>query len=186
MSPLYSIVIPTRGERSASLYICVDSIQKHTSNYELIIVDAENMGLNEKINKGILMSTGEYIILLHDDVTVHEDWLVELADVGCFRVMEQNGVFECWGGIGGGFCTNPMLFPDYSAFLILRREALADIGLTDPAYKEPGWQDTDYGQQIRSKGYKIKCLPGTITHRALNQTLSTENEVYYKKKWSLV
>ena len=180
----FSIVIPTRGERSESLDICVESIKKYTTDYELIIINNEGMGLNSKINRGILASTGEYIVLLHDDVTVHEGWLDEVAAVGCFRVMEQNDIFECWGGIGGGFCTDPKLSPDYSAFILLSRTALMDIGLTDPFYEEPGWQDTDYGQQVRAAGFKIKCLSGTITHRALNQTLAPENKVHYDEKWS--
>ncbi len=181
----FSIIIPTRNTRSQSLQIAADSIREHTKDYELIVVEGEDLGLNEKLNKGILASRGEYIVMLHDDVTVHEGWLDELADVGALRTMEMNGVFECWGGLGGGYCSDINQHPDYSAFLVVKREALAEIGLPDPAYKEPGWQDTDYGQQIRAKGYKITCLPGTITHRALNSTLSATNEAYYKQKWGL-
>lgn len=181
---MFSIIIPTRSSRSKSLQIAADSIREHTEDYELLIVEGEELGLNEKINKGIIASRGEYIVMLHDDVTVHEGWLDELADVGCFRVMEQNGAFECWGGIGGSFCTDPKLNPDYSAFMLVKKDTLADIGFVDPFYMEPGYQDTDFGQQIRAKGYKIKCLSGTITHRSLNSTLSSENEVYYKNKWN--
>lgn len=177
-----SIVIPTRG-RPEQLERCLQSIAEHTDDCEVIVVEHEG-GLNEKINYGMRRATGDYIALLHDDVEVTEGWADTLADVGSFKIGENNDSFDCWGGLGSGYCTDPDQKPDYSAFILLSREAYAKIGQTDEAYKEPGWQDNDYGKQIKAVGYDIVCLPGKIIHRpARKAPLSEVNRRYFEGKW---
>jgi len=177
-----SIVIPTRG-RPDGLKRCLDSINQHTTDCEVIVVDHDG-GLNEKINYGMRMATGDYITLLHDDVEVTAGWADTLSDVGAFKIGEMNDTLICWGGIGGGYCTDPSSNPDYSAFLVLSRRAYATIGQTDEFYKEPGHQDADYGKQIKKAGYEITCLPGKIIHRpARHAPLSDENRIYFEGKW---
>lgn len=178
-----SIVIPTRG-RPEQLQRCLDSINAHTDDCEIIVVDHEG-GLNEKINYGMRMATGDYIALLHDDIEVTSGWADTLADVGSFKIGENNDSFDCWGGLAGGYCTDPNSSPDYSAFLVLSRTAYARIGQTDEAYREPGWQDNDYGKQIQAAGYSIQCLPGKIIHRpARKAPLSEVNRRYFEGKWA--
>lgn len=182
---MLSIVIPTRN-RSESLERLVRSIERYTDrNYELIVVENDH-GLNEKINEGLLLSTGEHIAILHDDIEVTDGWSDILPhSVGAFKVNEKGAGVTCWGGLNGGYCTDKYATPDYSAFLMLTREALARIGLTDPAYKEPGYQDADYGKQISQAGYLIECLPGELIHHHLRTApLSAENERYFRQKWS--
>lgn len=177
-----SIVIPTRG-RPEQLERCLRSIAEHTNNCEVIVVDHEG-GLNEKINYGMRRATGDYIALLHDDVEVTEGWVNVVAEVGSFKIGENNNSFDCWGGIADGYCTDQSQNPEYSAFLLLSREAYARIGQTDEAYKEPGYQDVDFGRQIQAAGYKISCLPGKIIHRhARTAPLSETNRQYLEKKW---
>lgn len=177
-----SIVIPTRRPDLAER--CIASIGQHTDDFEIVLVDHEG-GLNQKINWGMRMAKGDYIALLHDDIEVTPGWADELADVGAFKIGEMNDTIQCWGGKGGGYCTDPAVSPDYSAFLVLSRRAYADIGPTDEYYKEPGHQDTDYGNQIRAAGYTIKCLPGKIIHHpARTSPLSEDNERYFKEKWA--
>ncbi len=176
-----SIVIPTR--RIELMSKCYNSIVSNTYDYEIIQVDRDG-GLNEKINYGMRMARGDYIVILHDDVEVTPGWADTLADVGAFKIGEMNDTITCWGGLGGGYCTDPSSNPDYSAFLVLSREAYAAIGQTDEFYKEPGHQDADYGEQIKEAGYKITCLPGKIIHRAARHTpLSDENRRYFEGKW---
>lgn len=183
---MISIIIPTRDsdeKRVAHLGITKASIEKYTTDYEIISCPIGD-GMNEKINRGILLSKGDYIVLLHDDVEVTEGWADELADVGAFHVFEKTVGVHCWGGVRGGYCNDPLDSPDYSAFLVISRKALPDIGLTDTFYKEPGWQDNDYGMQIRKAGYQIKCLPGKIIHHALRTApLSEVNRAYFERKW---
>lgn len=180
-----SIIIPTRG-RSESLKRCTDSIEKHTNlDYELIIVDHEG-GMNEKKNYGARMATGDYLVFLHDDVEATEGWLDTLADVGAFHYGELGGKFYIWGGKGdSAYCKDKDDPTDYTDFLILSREAYAKIGPFDEFYKEAGWQDTDFGRQVKQAGYTFTNLPGQIIHHALrNHPLSETNKEYYQKKWA--
>lgn len=179
-----SIIVPTR--RPERIKDLADNIDKFTDNYELIVIDHE-AGLNEKINYGLRLAKGDYLVLLHDDNQVTEGWLDILPEgVGAFKIGEMGDSLECWGGLGGGYCTDPTANPDYSAFLIMTRKAYAKIGPTDEFYKEPGYQDNDYGKQIAKAGFKIQCLPGKIIHHALRLSpLSEENREYFNKKWVL-
>jgi GT2 family glycosyltransferase len=178
---MLSIVIPTRRD---DLQECLDSIDRHTDNYEVILVKGKK-GLAKKINEGIARATGEYIILLHDDSIVTSGWAEELAEVGAFKVGEMNDKFEHWGGLNGDYCKNINFNPDYSSFLCLSKQAVEKIGKFDEWYEEPHCLDVEMGLQIRSKGFKIKCLPGKIIHRhSVGAGVAVpKQEKYLKKKW---
>lgn len=96
---VFSIIIPTFNNISL-LTNCIESVQKNTSNHEIIIVDNgspdfafnyitsfisrfdnieyfhfdKNRGFAEAINKGLTIAKGHYLILLNDDVIVSKDW----------------------------------------------------------------------------------------------------------------
>lgn len=178
-----SIVIPTR--RPNDLNECLSSIERHTKDYEVILVK-EKGGLAEKINKGIKRAKGDYIILLHDDIEVTSGWADKLAEVGCFKIGEANDAYDTWGGFYPGmFCQDPTRNPDYCFFLCLSKEAIKKIGKFDEYYTKPFYQDVDMGFQIRSKGYKIKCLPGKIIHRCGEGAGAEvpEQKEYLERKW---
>ncbi len=90
-----SIIIPTYN-RNDLLNICVDSIRRHTKNYNVVIIDNgsnppydcshlcdvdltvlynnENLGFPKAINQGIKASSGEIVIILNNDCVVTPYW----------------------------------------------------------------------------------------------------------------
>lgn len=182
-----SIIIPTRG-RTNLLKQCIDSIKKHTEDFEIIIED-ENLGYNAKVNKGMRKANGDYLVVLHNDHIVTKGWSDVLCDVGSFMQGEMNDSFIHWGGFYRPverYCININDTPDYPSMFVFSKDAYKKIGEFDEFFEEPGYQDVDLGYQIKKAGYKIKCLPGKIIHRCVGRTpLNETNKEYLHKKWGI-
>lgn len=98
---MISIVIPTYNQNQM-LDECINSIRRHTDDYEIIIVDngsvpayetehladvnltlirnEENQGFPKAINQGIRASKGEVIVLLNNDCIVTPYWSSRLLE----------------------------------------------------------------------------------------------------------
>jgi len=93
--PKYSIIIPVCGQEEMTKK-CIESIEKNSSDYELIIIDngsvpnyqgpgeiirsEKNAGFPIAVNQGIKKATGDVIVILNNDVIVTSGWLDHLAD----------------------------------------------------------------------------------------------------------
>ncbi len=177
-----SIILPVRRSPEKT----IESIKKHTKDYELVVVDRE-AGFAEKLNEGIRRATGEYLAFLHDDCEVCEGWLDDLPrKIGAFHLGEFSGKMWIWGGYyPEGYCTNFTDGPDYTYFLCLNRKTLEEIGKLDEWYQNPWCQDVDMGMQIKKAGFSIRCLEGKVIHHQKGGKRLSENEQYLKKKWGL-
>ena len=87
---MISVIIPIIDQKEMTL-ACIDSVEAHTDDYEIIIVDngseprwfnrklayirnEENLGFPVAVNQGIRAAKGENIILLNNDVIVTPGW----------------------------------------------------------------------------------------------------------------
>lgn len=177
---MISILIPTK--RGDDLQRCLDSIHAHTKNYEIIILDYDS-GYNQKLNDGFKRSVGDYISILHDDCEVLEGWADNLSDIGCLKYLELGR--EIYGGMfSNTLCHEGK--PDYTAFLIMKREIADKVFPLDEFYKSPWCADADMGRKIQSLGLIINPLKGKIIHHHSYGAGKPvpENEQYYKEKWS--
>lgn len=180
-----SLIIPTRrgGE---TLEKCLQSIEKHTTDYELVIID-EEMGFAAKLNEGIRRAKGDYLIFLHDDIEVTPGWADKLAEVGAFKLGEMNDSFDDWGGFHNpaAYCLDPTQHPDYAFFCCISKEAMAQIGFFDERFANPWCQDVDMGFTIRKAGFQYECLPGKIIHRCGEGSgMPDERQIgYLNRKW---
>jgi GT2 family glycosyltransferase len=109
-SPRISIIIPTTIDGKGLLERTVYSLSKHAdgADRELIIVDNaslddtydylkqlkkenfmqvrivtnhENLGFARSVNQGIEIAKGEYVLILHNDVIIHDDIPGKLAEI---------------------------------------------------------------------------------------------------------
>lgn len=161
--PKFSLIVPTRRYDAVET---VRSIEANTTDYELILVRGQR-GFAAKLNEGVALATGDYLIFLHDDCEVTPGWTDVLPKhVGSFCLGESNDSFDTWGGFVDpeGYCTDPSQHPDYSYWICVTKEAMERIGKFDPRFEYPYYQDVDTGLTIKKKGYKIECLPGKIIH----------------------
>lgn len=183
---------------------CVESIRKHTPDqHEIIFVDngskdgtvkwlrrlvqenpsyklfenERNLGFAKGCNQGILFSSGEYILLLNNDVVVTEGWLSGMLE--CLNSTPDTGVIgPMTNNVAGiqkidnvGYSSVDHL-QDYAqsfreknrhrripaqrlvGFCMIFRRALAEkIGLLDERFGTGGYEDNDYCLRAAIEGY---------------------------------
>ena len=217
---LTSIVILTFNQLKFTKE-CVESIRKHTpepheilfvdngssdgsvkwlrklvdknSNYQLI-ENKENLGFSKGCNQGIEASSGEYIVLLNNDVVVTENWL--------------GGMLECLNhvpdiGIVGPITNNisgPQKVPsvNYSAIhkldeysrafrtqnrhrripnrrivgfcMLFRRQLAEEIGLLDESFGSGNFEDDDLCLRAVLAGYRNMIAGDVFIHHYGSQT----------------
>lgn len=179
---MLSIIIATK--RKDEINRCLDSINKYTKDFEVILVERE-AGYNEKLNEGFKKAKGDYIAILHDDNEVLEGWADQLEDVGAFHVGEMKDTLQIHGGtFDGRYAFNES--PDYTSFIEMSREVAEKVFPLDENYQSPWCADVDMGHKIKELGYTIKPLKGKIIHwHGVGAGVGhKENEDYCKEKWN--
>jgi GT2 family glycosyltransferase len=210
--PKYSIVIPTyrRGDSLAECLESVCALDYPLDALEVVIVDnggkentrsavtpfsdrlriryfvnPVNRGYGFSVNRGIVESIGERILLLNDDARPMSDSLRECdrlldadATVGCvgFRAIE-NG-YENWGSDVGKILNNGVVLGNfdvdcgtpievehvYGFCYVFTREAVHRAGLNDRTllaqpYSSGNCIETDHCLSIRRYGLKVIYNP---------------------------
>ena len=69
---MISIIIPTFGQQWYTDAILADIPLKVNSEYEIIVLDGEELSVNEKWNKGVEQAKGEYIWIINNDLILTE------------------------------------------------------------------------------------------------------------------
>ena len=215
MTPAYSIVIPTY-RRPDSLGECLESVLQldyPKDRLEVLVIDnggtehsrsaaepfldrlpiryvvnARNRGYGFSVNRGIVESTGDRILLLNDDARPMPDLLTKCeallsADhsVGCVgcRAIEQGypeegtdiGRITARGDITGNFnidCGRPIEVDHVYGFCYVftresvRRTGLNDLTLLAQPYSSGNRIETDHCLSIREHGLKVVYHPGMV------------------------
>jgi GT2 family glycosyltransferase len=220
MTPVYSIVIPT-FRRPDSLAECLESVcalDYPKDRLEVVIIDnggeaensqaaaepfrgrlqlrylinRQNRGYGFSVNRGIVESAGDRILLLNDDARPMTDVLKKcdavLADaaVGCvgFRAIEKGyirtgteiGRLSSRGEVVANFdvdCGKPIEVEHVYGFCYVftresvRRAGLNDLTLLAKPYSSGNRIETDHCLSIRERGLKVIYHPGmTAEHLA--------------------
>jgi GT2 family glycosyltransferase len=214
-APVYSIVIPTfhRGDSLAECLQSVYALDYELDRLEVVIIDnggpentkaaaapfmdrlrihylvnARNRGYGFSVNRGIVESTGDRILLLNDDARPFPNMLREcdqllstdgtIGCVGC-RAIERG--YQNWGNrigyidprgiIVGNFdvdCGEPIEVEHVYGFCyVFTREAVNRAGLNDltllaQPYSSGNCIETDHCLSIRRAGLKIVYNPRMV------------------------
>jgi GT2 family glycosyltransferase len=215
MTPAYSIVIPTfrRGESLAECLDSVVALDYPKDRIEVVIIDnggAEhtqafadpfrdrltlrylinvvNRGYGFSVNRGIVESTGDRILLLNDDARPLPDLLVKcdalltpdqsIGVVGC-RAIEKG--YNNWGNevgrlldtgvVVGNFdvdCGHPIEVEHVYGFCyVFTRESVRRAGVNDRTllaqpYSSGNCIETDHCLKIHRAGLKVMYHPGMV------------------------
>jgi len=212
LEPAISIVIPVSNNWELT-YTCLQSVYEHTvGSYEIIVFndnstdatpnplasiaglrvitkDSKEAAVNA-CKQATEVATGDYILLLNNDIEVGPGWLEALLDpfrdtstgiVGA-KFVYPDGILEASGGItwrDGTGCNyghgdDPNL-PQYcykkavdycsGACLIVPRKLWEEIGGFDPRYDPAHYDDIDLCFTVRSMGYNVIYQPrAVVTH----------------------
>lgn len=159
----------------------------------ILVSNGRNLGYCEGNNVGIREARGEYIVLLNNDVFVTEGWLKALleacsrhVEAGFFqpkilladrlRIINSAGNTIHFAGFGlcrgmgesdlGQFDDETRIGFCSGACLLVRRRALEDVGLLDPAYFAFN-EDTDLGWRAALRGWSSIYVPSSVVHHRL-------------------
>lgn len=214
-APRYSIVIPTyrRGDQLAECLESICALDYSKDAIEIVVIDnggaentraaaqpftsrlairylvnPRNRGYGFSVNRGIVESTGDRILLLNDDARPFPDLLRECdrllesdPSIGCVGCRAVENGYESWGTeIGqvrddgvvlGNFdvdCGTPIEVEHVYGFCyVFTREAVRRAGLNDltllaQPYSSGNRIETDHCLSIRRAGLKVVYDPRMV------------------------
>jgi len=151
-----------------------------------LILNQTNVGFARGNNQGMVAASGEFIILLNNDVIVTQGWMGKMV---AYLVREEIGlVGPVTNSIGNEAKVNlgytdvaqmPQLAAAYmqvhhgqcfeikvlAAFCLgMRRTLIDEIGLLDERFEIGMFEDDDYSRRVRKKGYRIVCARDIFIH----------------------
>lgn len=226
-----SVVIPVFNQL-AYTKLCLESLARHPEGIgEIIVIDngsadgsgdflekvagirlirnAENRGCAAGWNQGVAAATGEWIVVLNNDVVVPAGWLQGLLDAAGelrldvvtpgIREGEADYDVEGWSrdfvarmrdvrrlGVADGIC------------FMVRRKVFDAVGTFDEHFRIGQFEDADFFRRARMAGFRLGITGrsflhhfGSVTQKAVRKAPSggssymAENRAYYRKKWRL-
>lgn len=182
----HEVVFVDNGSTDGTVKWLKEIISKNT-NYKLI-ENKKNLGFAKGCNQGITASSGEYVLLLNNDVVVTEGWLSGLLE--CLNGSPHAGIV--------GPMTNNISGPqrvesvDYGSVdrlegyaesfreknryrrvplrrivgfcMLFRREMVEKIGLLDESFGSGNFEDDDYCLRSELGGFKNMIAGDVFIH----------------------
>ncbi|MDD5317640.1 MAG: glycosyltransferase family 2 protein [Candidatus ainarchaeum sp.] len=202
-----SVVIANCNGKSM-LRPCLSALAKHGKGVEVIVVDngssdgsrqmvedlfpgvvleknRENMGFAKASNQGIRRASGEFVVLMNNDVEVGPGWQAGLLDAArqgkagiaggklLFpdgRIQHAGCMVRPWGieriGYGerddGRFDARREVDYVTGALMLVKREVIEKIGLLDEEFSPAYYEETDYCWRARKAGFRVVYAPETV------------------------
>ncbi|MEK6563843.1 MAG: glycosyltransferase family 2 protein [Candidatus Omnitrophota bacterium] len=226
---LVSIVIVSQGVKDY-LRLCLDSLLKQVySSYEIIVIDnsldsefsrlikedypqarlyssGENLFYCQALNKGIALSSGEFIFCLNDDVVLDKDFLTQAlkgfgkdSKIGMVsakvlradgKTIDSTGLFlSVWRTAGerghglidtGRFEREEYIFGVNGAVAFYRRQMLEEIKIGQE-YFDPDfhifYEDLDMAWRAQRAGWRGYYIPQAIAYHARGATVRRDEGI---------
>lgn len=169
-----SLIIPTLWVKPES--VIVPMLQSVSGMYdELLIIDSPTAKLSEKINEGLKKTTGDYIVVSNDDLTINTGTLKDLCEP-----MTVNSP-RLTSGSGKIF---------HAHMWCMDRKVYERIGGMDEDFVIY-WMDTDYSMRLKEAGITTKIHNGVVvdhnhpatTMATLAGNLEQQDEQTFIKKY---
>lgn len=127
----------------------------------------EPQGAPRAYNEGIEATTGDYVLLLNDDVRMLDDRWFQMLMLPFWDHKDNVGL------------TGPIKFSislndhEYSAFAfwctMIKRDVFKKIGLLDEIFSPFGFEDIDFCIRASKAGFKLVQVPVDTTHRFMEE-----------------
>lgn len=186
-----------------------DGTADYLSKIESLITvrNLENKGCASSWNQGVKRSTGEWIVILNNDVRLPLYWienLITFADKKCLDVVspgmregELNYNFNDYASnyvrkMGKAF----RRWTPIGACFAVRKTVFKKIGLFDENYKIGQYEDADFFRRCKKAGIDMGITGASFIHhfgsttqkhiiRNSNSNYSKINQLYHRKKWKI-
>lgn len=173
-----------------------------------VIRNEKNRGCAAAWNQGIAASTGEWVVVLNNDVVLTPGWLDGLlaaaVEIGldivspALREGPLNYELEAYArefvrSTGGA--TRPGVA--HGVCFLVRRRVFESVGLFDENFRIGQFEDADFFHRARQAGFALGATGqsfvhhfGSVTQNYVRQQLPLEayedwNRAYYRSKWTL-
>jgi glycosyltransferase involved in cell wall biosynthesis len=182
----HEIIFVDNGSKDGTIKWLKKLIQEHP-NFKLI-ENKENLGFAKGCNQGIEASSGEYILLLNNDVLVTEGWLSGMLecinsapDIGVVGPMTNN-ISGLQKVVHADYGNTDHLEEYAKAFreknryrriparrivgfcMLFRRELVEKIGLLDETFGSGNYEDDDLCLRASLEGYKNLIAGDVFLH----------------------
>lgn len=174
---LYSIIISTIKEREDALNRLLETIEKHSKDYETIIYDdskGKSIPVAEAWNRCAKNAEGKYLVFLNDDMEVTEGWLdaqktmyesFPLVGSLAFKVYDDEGNIQSRGhsfrGLQPYLPDEDVVEIDYSDHPFVSRKLWERVG-GFTAHGHMYYEDADFGLKLQSAGLKNYYNPNAV------------------------
>lgn len=159
MDKKISVIIPfypVDEEKHAILKSCVQSLPEH---FETIVVWNRKEGMARAINEGAMCASGDYFLIMNDDVQYLSGKIEELCQEDTVVSPSFNGrLYDyIWGSC---FC--------------IPRKVWEDVGGMDDRYEISYFDDDDLILSLQQKNYKMRSTARVVfDHPHPGRTLET-------------
>jgi GT2 family glycosyltransferase len=173
----FELIFVDNGSKDGTLKY-LKNLQLTNNNLQIITNDT-NLGFAKANNQGIKVSSGEYILLLNNDVILTPKWLEKM--LRCIESDESIGVVGPLTNhaVGQQVVNYPFSKKDVDInkfavlmemkyggvyeqthriigfCMLIKREVIEKVGLLDERFGPGGFEDYDYCLRVNQHGYKI-------------------------------
>ncbi len=222
VQPKVSVIVVTYNNLDLTKQ-CLMSLDKYTdySNLEIIVVDnasaddspaylsewakqgdnrililnPDNKGFAAGNNQGLVVATGEYLVLLNNDTHVTPGWVTSLV-----KHMQRDETIGLLGPVTGNIGNEAKIAIQYAdmdemliesskftrrhigqltplrtaAFfcVMISRAAYEKVGLLDEAFGIGFFEDDDYCRRVEQAGFSIYCADDVFIHHHLSASFN--------------
>jgi GT2 family glycosyltransferase len=206
--PNYEIIFVDNGSSDGSDELFEEKISNYSGrkvNVKIIKLK-KNVGYSKANNIGIKEASGDYIVLLSNDIEVDRYWLknmieflekndkVGVAQPLMFKYKDKKSYDMTFGFIDviGNIFSSLDVVPKHKinrpfevffcegASMFIRRKTLEEVGyLFDEDYFMY-YEDVDFCWRVRKKGYKIFVVPSSVVYHVRCGTVSGSRIPHYQ------
>jgi len=196
----YELIFIDNGSKDGTIKY-LEKLKEDRSDIKIIQNDI-NLGFAKANNQGIKVATGEYILLLNNDVILTNFWLERM--INCLESDMGIGlVGPCTNHAVGQQVVNYELkknFSDINKFaeilaiknvgkwvethriigfcMLMKRELIEKVGLLDEQFGPGGYEDYDYCLRVLLAGYKIVIASDVFIYHIGGRGYSKNNLDY--------
>ena len=201
----YSIIIPTYNHCDDLLKPCLESIIKQTNLNDIEVIIIANgcsdntrqyveslghpfnliwvekpVGYTKATNIGIMVSSGEFIVLMNNDTVLLDSakdyWLDLLAQP--FKTDPKTGIT---GPVKFSFNCGNSTFESMAFWLVMMRKTLInELGLLDEIFSPGMGEDADFSIKAMNAGYTLVSVPEDKTVKFGQEPVLQNFPVWHK------
>lgn len=196
----YEIIVIDNGN-DPDLKDLINALPEDLQRRIALIANEENVGYPVACNQGLAAASGEYLVVMNNDVLVTPYWASRL--MAAFSVDKTIGIVGPYTNFAAGIqgvqgCNysedsletwahqwhqkhagNLKQVGRLIGFLwMIKRKVVEDIGGLDPLYGIGNFEDDDYCLRAQLAGYKLALAEDVFVHHYGSQSFQKQPQVY--------